>query len=357
MDSWGWELTCEDAWSTSEGNLVGLLEHVWLSMLLGLFEERRRTRYTVPVSQKEYANQWFRIWSGFCLCWSAEQVTEITQKSIDPEFLPTATNVERGVPNLEFVLQRMYTAFMVLTRYEANDSAANPRKKPLEAWRKLQTRCDPTTGGKSEICFARSFHLESALCWNSEQGLNDGNHTCSATRKRCRTQQTMSSSSCWSGGTGPEELEKHLILNSNRWRTFDNAHLEIVTFVEAKLGLRIRDSKPSQTGARGHADPKDVDALNSLASGTGKRKGSSSPRHGCVQCGGAHVQRDCHVHVTPRKGNGKKGSRANHGPRVLTKERARKIWEIDNPKGRSTGSKSAKSSDKGKMSNTGSSGL
>ena len=70
------------------------------------------------------------------------------KKIIDPEFLPTATNVERGVPNLEFVLQRMYTAFMALTRYEANDSAANPRKKTLEAWRKLQTRCDPTTGGK-----------------------------------------------------------------------------------------------------------------------------------------------------------------------------------------------------------------
>ena len=148
VDSWGWELTCEDAWSTSEGNLVGLLEHVWLSMLLGLFEERRRTRCTVPVSQEEYANQWFRIWSGFCLCWSAEQVTEITQKLIDSKFLPTATNVERGVPNLEFVLQRMYTAPTALTRYEANDSAANPRKKPLEAWRKLQTRCDPTTGGK-----------------------------------------------------------------------------------------------------------------------------------------------------------------------------------------------------------------
>ena len=59
----------------------------------------------------------------------------------------------------------------------------------------------------------------------------------------------MSSSSRWSGGTGHEELEKLLILNSNRLRTFVNAHLEIVTFVEAKLGLRIRDSKPSETGS------------------------------------------------------------------------------------------------------------
>ena len=46
----------------------------------------------------------------------------------------------------------------------------------------------------------------------------------------------------------PEELEKHLVLNSNRLRTFEFARLEIVTYVEAKFGLRIRDSKPSDTG-------------------------------------------------------------------------------------------------------------
>ena len=38
----------------------------------------------------------------------------------------------------------------------------------------------------------------------------------------------------------PEELEKHLILNSNRLRTFAGARLEIVTYyMEAKFGLRI----------------------------------------------------------------------------------------------------------------------
>ena len=34
----------------------------------------------------------------------------------------------------------------------------------------------------------------------------------------------------------PEELEKHLILNSNRLRTFEEARLEVVTYVEAKFG-------------------------------------------------------------------------------------------------------------------------
>ena len=63
----------------------------------------------------------------------------------------------------------------------------------------------------------------------------------------------------------PEKLEKHLILNSNRLRTFEDARQEVVTYVEAKFGLRIRDSKRSDTGARGHSDPMDVDAVNSLS--------------------------------------------------------------------------------------------
>ena len=64
----------------------------------------------------------------------------------------------------------------------------------------------------------------------------------------------------------PEELEKHLILNSDRLRTFEDARLEIVTYVEAKFGLIIRDSKPSDTGLRQHSDPMDVGAVNSLVS-------------------------------------------------------------------------------------------
>ena len=62
-----------------------------------------------------------------------------------------------------------------------------------------------------------------------------------------------------------DKLE-HLILDSNRLLTFEDARLEVVTYVEAKFGLRKRDSKPSDTGARGHSDCMDVDAaLSRLA--------------------------------------------------------------------------------------------
>ena len=59
--------------------------------------------------------------SVMMLEWAAEQGREITRDAIDLEFLPTNTNVERGVQNLEFSLQQMHTALMALTSYEAND--------------------------------------------------------------------------------------------------------------------------------------------------------------------------------------------------------------------------------------------
>ena len=37
---------------------------------------------------------------------------------------------------------------MALTNREANDIVANSRKNPLEAWRRLHERYDPTGGGR-----------------------------------------------------------------------------------------------------------------------------------------------------------------------------------------------------------------
>ena len=92
-----------------------------------------------------------------------------------------------------------------------------------------------------------------------------------------------------------EELGKHLILNSNRFRTFEDARLEIVTYVEAKFGLRIR--KSSEAGFCEHSDPMDVDAVNS----SGKGRWSLSPRDGCFKCGGAHFSTRPHCTLEHRR--------------------------------------------------------
>ena len=101
--------------------------------------------------------------SEMMLEWAAEQTTEITT---------VLTNQERGVQNLEFVLQQIHAALMALTSYEVNNIVANSRKNPLEAWRRLQTRYDPTTEEGRKTFFVRSFLRDVALFWNSKRELN-----------------------------------------------------------------------------------------------------------------------------------------------------------------------------------------
>ena len=75
-----------------------------------------------------------------------------------------------------------------------------------------------------------------------------------------------------------EELEKHLILNSDRFANFRGCVPGNRDVRRGEVWLKkIRDFKPSDTGSRGHSDPMD-DVVNSPSSGKGT--GSSSPRDG-----------------------------------------------------------------------------
>ena len=114
--------------------------------------------------------------------WAAEQPTEITTTAIDLEFLRTDTNEDRGVQNLEFVLQQMHTALMALTSYEANDIVANSRKNPLEAWRRLQKRSDPTTGRRKRNLLCTI--ISPGRCSLLELQAVFERSTCLATRRR-----------------------------------------------------------------------------------------------------------------------------------------------------------------------------
>ena len=144
----------------------------------------------------------------------------------------------------------------------------------------------------------------------------------------------------------PEELEEHLIFNSNRLRTFEDARLEVVTYVEAKFGLRIRDSKPSDTGSRGHSDPMDVDAVNSLLSGKGK--GSSSPRDGCFMCGGANFNETANARMNTGKQSSGKDKQSKSWSKSEGKGKSKE--NKGKSKGKSKGTKGVKGSHKGKTS-------
>ena len=114
------------------------------------------------------------------------------------------------------------------------------------------------------------------------------------------------------------ELEKHLILNSNGLRTFEDARLEVVAYVEAKFALRIRDSVLVDTQIPWML------MLSTLSLSSAKGKWSSSPRDG-------YIFNETAVHTQAEASNRMaKANRASHGPRVRAKARVKKTRE--NPK-------------------------
>ena len=165
----------------------------------------------------------------------------------------------------------MHAALMALTSYEANDIVANSRKNPLEAWRRLQKRYDPTTGGRKRNLL-RTIISPGRCSLLERQAVIERWET-HVSRHEKKLKDKLEDEIKFAGleALVPEELEKHLILDSTRLRTFENARLEVVTYVEAKFGSSIRDSTPSDTVTRGPSDPMDLDAVNSLSSKKGIR--------------------------------------------------------------------------------------
>ena len=165
--------------------------------------------------------------SEMMLEWAAVQPKEITMTAIDLEFLPTDAKKNRGVQNLEFVLQQMHTALMALTSFEANDIVTNTRKNPLEAWRRLQKRCDPTTGGRKRNLLHTIISPGRCSLLELQAGIERWESYVCRFEKKMKDKLDDEIKLAGLESLVPEELEKHLILNLNRLRTFEDARLVV----------------------------------------------------------------------------------------------------------------------------------
>ena len=108
--------------------------------------------------------------SAMMLEWAADHSAEITTELINREFLPTTTNQERGVQNLEFILQQMYTIFWT-SRVAKQTTWLTTRGRTH--WRRgsdyRNDMISPPEEGKG-ISFAESFLLD-ALSQKLQAGL------------------------------------------------------------------------------------------------------------------------------------------------------------------------------------------
>ena len=161
--------------------------------------------------------------SEMMLEWSAQQGAEITTELIDLEYLPTSTKHVRGVQNLEVVLQQIHTALMSLTSYEANDTVANSRKNPMEAWRRLQERCGPATGGSKRNLLRTAISPGRYSLLELQAEIERWESFVSRYEKKSKDKLEDEIKLAGLEALVPEELEKHLMLNSSRLRRFDDA--------------------------------------------------------------------------------------------------------------------------------------
>ena len=129
---------------------------------------------------------------------------------------------------LEFVLQQIHTALMALTGYHSNDIVANPPEEPVGGWRRLQKRCDPTDWRKNTKPSADDHFSWTVLFWKFKRGSKRWESYVSNVKKDKEDDENMLAGP---DSLVPEELEKHLILHSNRLQTLEDARLEIVTYV------------------------------------------------------------------------------------------------------------------------------
>ena len=109
--------------------------------------------------------------------------------------------------------------------------------------------------------------------------------------------------------------------------------------------MKIRDSKPSDTSSRGHTDPMDVDAVNSL-SRLPKEK-SHRVRVMGVLSAVEHISNETAMHAKATASNPMaKANTASLGPRMRAKARVKKTR--GNPKESPKEPKVPKDSHKGK---------
>ena len=166
-------------------------------------------------------------------------------RALEVEFTPTATNIQQIMPYLDFVLQQMHTALMALALrlMTLSPTHGRTREKPVKDFRNDTTRRQEE---ESKICFARTRLLEGALL-ELQAAIERLESHVSLNETKLKDTSDEEIKLAGLEALVPEEMEIYLTLNKNRLRTFEDTRLEIVTYVEAKFGLRIRDSKPNET--------------------------------------------------------------------------------------------------------------
>ena len=238
------------------------------------------------------------------LSWAEEIDVPIDDASVDTAFGATADAIDQ-IEGIHDLRKELWSALLMTTEREPFDIVLNSGDCGLEAWRRLTKRFDPSTGGRkrallNSILSPNRSKLDE-LPQNLERLLDtirlyerrrdaSGNRSVLPEDIKVNILERLV----------PTELERHLVLNRDRFKTFESMIGEIQSYVEHATGNRIRVYN-SQSNHDPHGrgdDPMDVSSF-SKSKGKGKKGGKSNNKGNgdkkvCYNCGKpGHMKAEC----------------------------------------------------------------
>jgi len=221
--------------------------------------------------------------AGQVLEWAIDQSGEVTSHMLSEAFGEDADEGDR-VHDLGLMDHEIFTVLTQMTDAEAFDIVQNAGAgRGFEAWRRLGRRFDPSTGGRrrnllrsiiapprvklDEVAAALERWEDLCMRYCRQRDSSGGHQTLSDDLRVAAIESLV-----------PEDLEKHLLMNQGRLgEDFAAVRQEIMLYIEARTGQRLKD--PRVTGTTTNRDAMDVDA-GSLGKGGKGGKGAKGSKGG-----------------------------------------------------------------------------
>ena len=269
------------------------------------------------------------------LQWAEEKESPVTDKDVEDTYGSAADPIDQ-MSNIQELRRELHDVLLMVTEREPFDLVLNSTCG-FEAWRRLSRRFDPTTGGRKrallnsilspnrtkleELPQAMEKLMDSIRLYERRRDSTGARTTISEDIKISVIERLV-----------PAELERHLVLNRDRYVSFNDILGEIQSYVEHQTGSKIKvfNSQGRVDPHNRPDDPMDVGFFGKGKKGKGKG-GSKGGKPGdkksetCFNCGKpGHRKADCWApgggkanSGPPKqgsfKGSGKKGSKSGNG--------------------------------------------
>ena len=217
------------------------------------------------------------------LTWAEEHEASIGKSDVEAEF---GSAIVSPVEQIHEKAAQVYAVLQNLLEGEAFTIVRNcPQGNGLEVWRKINKRYDPATGSRKgsllrHILSPAKSKLED-LTANLEVWLDliaryENRKDPSGARVQLQDEIKIAvlEQIC------PTELERHLQMSKARLRTFDDHREEIMSFLETRLGSKLKIETIASASGKEHTSDDAMDVGAVMFKGKGKGKSNKGKGRG-----------------------------------------------------------------------------